>query len=87
MNNARDVRIIYKDAAQGHPVPRRAYEARGPFSRVVPTVVDIDRDPDWFPPGATAQNKMAGIPLYECSGCHRIVLETDLDGHVCEGDG
>ena len=80
------MRIIYKDAAQGHLIPARAYEARGPFSPVLPRVVDIDHDPDWYPPGATAQNKMAGITLYECSRCGDVLRETDLDAHVCEGD-
>lgn len=80
------MRIIYKDAVQGHSLPARAYEAKGPLRRVVPKVVDVDYDPDWHPPGATAQNKMQGIPLYECSRCERVLLETDLDRHVCEGD-
>jgi hypothetical protein len=80
------MRIVYRDAVQGHAIPSRAYEARGPFAPVIPQVVDIDHDPDWHPPGATAQNSMEGLALYECGACQAVLTENDLDGHVCEGD-
>jgi hypothetical protein len=53
---------------------------------VIPQVVDLDYDPDWFPPGATAQNNMEGTPVYECRTCGELLYEDELDGHVCEGD-
>lgn len=80
------MRTIRIDAEQGHAIPTHAYEARGPFAPVIPQVSDLDRDPDWFPPGATAQNKMQGVPMYECRGCGAVLLERYVDGHVCEGD-
>ena len=80
------MRTIRIDAEQGHAIPTRAYEARGPFAPVIPQVVDLDHDPDWFPPGATAQNDMQGKPVYECRVCEELLFEEELDAHVCEGD-
>jgi hypothetical protein len=80
------MRTIRIDAEQGHDIPTRAYEARGPFAPVIPKVGEIEYDPDWFPPGATAQNNMQGRPVFECRTCQAILFEEELDGHVCEGD-
>lgn len=80
------MRVIQRDAVQGHAVPDRVYEARGPFGRYQPQVVDIPYDPDYFPPGATAQNKMREVVMYECQSCMAILKETQTDGHVCEGE-
>jgi hypothetical protein len=82
------MRMVYVDAVQAHPVPSRAYEARGPFARYQPReILDTPFDPDKFPvAGATAQNEMRGVPMYECQDCKAILMETELDGHVCEGD-
>jgi len=80
------MRVIQKDAVQAHAVPSRVLEPRGPFPVYQPKVVDLPYDPDWFPPGATAQNNMQGIALYECSRCLIVLTEDQLDGHVCEGD-
>jgi hypothetical protein len=80
------MRVIQRDAVQAHAVPSRVYEARGPFGRYQPEIVDLPYDPDSFPPGATAQNGMKEIVMYECQQCLTILKETQLDGHVCEGD-
>lgn len=81
------MRVIQRDAVQAHAVPTRVYEARGPFGRYQPPEIkDLPYDPDKFPAGATAQNGMQEITLYECQSCLAILKETQLDGHVCEGD-
>lgn len=81
------MRVIYVDAVQAHAVPRRTYEARGPFERYQPPeILDLTHDPDKFPPGSTAQNGMREIVMYECQGCMAILSEHELDSHVCEGD-
>ena len=80
------MRVIHVDAVQAHAVPTRVYEARGPFSRYQPEIVNIPYDPDKFPRGATAQNGMKEVVLYECQACMTTLKETELDGHVCEGD-
>lgn len=80
------MRVIQRDAVQAHAVPSRVYEARGPFGRWQPEIVDLPYDPDKFPPGATAQNKMTEVVMYQCNRCEAILKETELDSHVCEGD-
>jgi hypothetical protein len=81
------MRVIQKDAVQAHAVPRRVLEARGPFpTPYQPQVVELTHDPDKFPPGATAQNGMQEVALFECQTCFTVLKEDQLDGHVCEGD-
>lgn len=81
------MRVIHKDAVQAHAVPRQVLEPRGPFpTPYQPRIVDLPHDPDRFPPGATAQNGMREVVMYECQRCMAILKETQLDGHVCEGD-
>lgn len=82
------MRVIHRDAVQAHAVPSRVYEARGPFGRYQPEIVEIPYDPDTFPvSGATAQNGMKGVVLYECQDCMGILTEAELDSHVCnEGE-
>lgn len=83
------MRVIHLQAQQGHPVPQRAMEPRGPFQHYEPVVVDLEEDPDEFPYGATAQNNMRGVDLYECQGCEAVLLESELDSHmsICGEDG
>ena len=80
------MRVIQRDAVQAHRVPDRVYEPMGPFGHYEPRVVPISHDPDKFPSGATAQNGMKGLPMYECNSCRRILTENQLDSHTCEGD-
>ena len=81
------MRVIRVDAVQAHYVPSRVYEARGPFPRQPdPEIKDLPYDPDRFPPGATAQNGMREVAMYECQVCAAVLMEPELDGHVCEGD-
>lgn len=78
------MRVIEIDAEQGHAVPDRILEARGPFGRVEPEVVDLPPDPNQLPPGATAQNNYREVALYECQACGGVVREDDLDIHECK---
>ena len=81
------MRVIQKDAVQAHAVPTRVYEARGPFGRWQPKeILDLPYDPDEFPFGATAQNGMQEVVRYQCTQCSEVLVEDQLDSHVCEGD-
>ena len=80
------MRVIQRDAVQAHAVPNRVYEPRGPFMAYQPQIADLPFDPDYFPPGATAQNGMTEIVMYECQVCMAVLKEAELDSHVCEGD-
>lgn len=77
------MRVIHRQAEQGHLVPQQVMEARGPFGRYEPKVVSLDAV-DEFPPGATAQNGMREIQMYQCRLCDGIVREDDLNTHDCE---
>lgn len=66
-------------------MPDRVLEPRGPFGKYEPEVHALEYDPDKFPPGATAQNGMKEVVMYECNLCGAILKETQLDGHTCEG--
>jgi hypothetical protein len=79
------MRVIYKDAEQGHAVPRTVMPVRNVFQPWNPEVVRED-PPDMFPPGATAQNGMQEVALYECRACGATVTEHQLDSHRCEGE-
>lgn len=79
------MRVIYKDAEQGHRVPSHVIDARGPFRPWNPEIVCED-PPDPFPPGATAQNGMTEVTFYECRACGATVSEYNLDSHRCEGE-
>lgn len=81
------MRVIYVEAEQGHAVPAHAYEPRGPFGAPIRTeITNLTHDPDKFPVGATAQNGMKEISLFECQICEAILRESELDAHICEGD-
>lgn len=80
------MRVIYKQAEQGHIVPSHVLEARGPFQHYEPEIVH-EEPVDLFPPGATAQNGMTEVVFYECRACEAVLRESELDAHQCdEGD-
>lgn len=79
------MRVIYKDAEQAHAVPRTVMEPRGPFAPYQPEIVQDEILPE-FPPGATAQNGMQEVALYECRQCGATVTEYRLTSHRCEGE-
>jgi hypothetical protein len=77
------MRVISIQAEQGHIVPSHVLEARGPFGRYEPERAEDVYVPE-FPPGATAQNGMHEVTLYECRDCHAVIREDNLDSHDCE---
>ena len=85
------MRVIHRQAEQGHLVPQRVMEARGPFGRYEPKVVPLDIVEE-FPPGATAQNEMrepVEEQMYQCRLCGGILREDELEDHAkqdCEGE-
>lgn len=78
------VRIIHKQAEQGHAVPSHILTASGPFGVYTPEKAEDEQVVDEFPYGATAQNDMVGIGLYTCNLCGSLVRETELSVHRCE---
>lgn len=77
------MRVIRIQAEQAHAVPQQVMQARGPFERYQPTIAALDVMPE-FPPGATAQNGMTEVALYECQRCGAVVRGDALDSHQCE---
>lgn len=75
-------RIIHKQAVQAHAVPATAYHPGDIFPPYRPEISDIDYDPDWFPPGATAQNDMRPN-RYQCQDCGAVLWEAELEDHDC----
>ena len=75
-------RVIHKQAVQAHAVPKQVLEARGPFKRYEPLIVRDEVRPE-FPPGATAQNGMREVVLYQCNYCKAVVKDFDTATHVC----
>lgn len=77
-------RIITK---QGHPVPKTAYTARGPFPPELyqrPEVI-VDYVPeDYIPDGTTAQNNFIEPKKFQCSLCGEVMYEHKTLDHKCE---
>jgi hypothetical protein len=78
------MRVIHIQAEQGHAVPRQVLDARGPFGRYEPERATEDYPSGDFPPGATAQNGMREVVMYECRACGAAVREDALDSHGCK---
>ena len=77
---------------QGHPVPKTAGYAKGPFPPELfeqPEVISNytpqpDSGDEEIPLGATAQNNFKGIRWFRCKTCRDIVPESKLGNHSCE---
>lgn len=84
------MRVLRRQAYQAHAVPKTAGYPKGPFSAEILAAPVVSReevlDDNPFPPGATAQNQFRGIKHYRCRMCHEVLLEEQLDGHICEVD-
>ena len=78
------MRVIHKQAVQAHLVPSIVMEARGPFSSYEPLRDETGTDAPEFPSGATAQNEMNEVVLYQCRDCGAVVKDRDIDYHECE---
>ena len=84
-------RIVRIATKQGHPVPKTAAPARGPFPAELfssqPVVenyegVSGNGGPE-VPTGGTAQNNYKAVKKYKCKICDEIVLEPHLPSHIC----
>lgn len=88
------MRIERVQAKQGHPVPRRAGYAQGPFppELLAPpeVIVDYVPQPDGggpaIPDEGTAQNGFKAFRWFRCKECNWVLREDELKGHVCEYD-
>ena len=78
------MRVIHIEAEQGHAVPKTVMGARGPFGKYEPARSADENPSDPYPSGATAQNGMRGVVLYDCNNCGATVREDNLDSHECE---
>lgn len=83
-------RIVTK---QGHPVPKEAGYAKGPFPPELlapPKIItEYTPQPDGgaedMPIGSTAQNNFKPIKWYKCKKCHGISSQHELSSHECDG--
>jgi len=83
----RVTRVITK---QGHPVPKTAGFAKGPFPPEIytPTEIIVDYQPldEDTPIGGTAQNNFAELSEFRCKLCGEIMFEHKTADHTCEGN-
>jgi hypothetical protein len=77
-------RVVTK---QGHAVPSSSHAPRGPFPpelfREPEMISDYTPIDDDVPIGGTAQNNFRAPKLFRCKSCSVLVLEYELDEHVC----
>lgn len=80
-------RVITK---QGHPVPKTAGYAKGPFpaeiytpTEIIVDYVPLDQD---TPVGGTAQNNFEEPTQFRCRLCGEVMFEHKTADHICEGD-
>ena len=75
---------------QGHPVPKSAGYAKGPFPselfqrpEVISDYVPFDQE---MPNGTTAQNGFTEPPVFKCRYCTELVYSHQIPDHICEGE-
>jgi hypothetical protein len=73
--------IIRKHAVQGHYVPRTAAPARGPFPAEI--FAANPRAEEHFPKGDSLHEAYDNIRYFRCKDCGDIMLDTELDDHIC----
>lgn len=80
------MRIVRRQAVQGHEIPSTAHHPRGPFPSEIlaPNVVVMEPE-DQVDPRANAQNLYRSPSLVRCTLCGDIMTEDVTDSHVCEG--
>jgi hypothetical protein len=78
-------RVITK---QGHPVPKTAGGAKGPFPpeifmtpEIIVDYTPLDQD---TPVGGTAQNNFTEPRSFRCKFCDEVMFEHKTADHVCE---
>lgn len=86
------MRIIRYETKQGHPVPKTAMPARGPFPPelfkspeiITDYIPQDDSGEAEIPEGGTAQNGFRELRWFRCRVCGDVVSEHDIDSHVCD---
>jgi hypothetical protein len=81
-------RIIQRiETKQGHPVPKSAGPAKGPFPPelyVQPHVItEYAPEIEEIPAGGTAQNNFRPPKVFKCRDCDELVLEHEISNHIC----
>lgn len=76
--------VVRIPARQGHPVPKTAYRAKGPFPQSLYEMnKTLDPGEVEAPPGATAQNSWTQVPTLICSYCGAHVPANQTEDHEC----
>jgi len=73
--------VIRKFAVQGHAIPSVVHAPRGPFPPEVlaePEMSIEARDADSLHVG------LDDIRFFKCRHCEAILIQKDLDDHICE---
>ena len=81
-------RIIQRiETKQGHPVPKSAGPAKGPFPPELyaqPEVItEYPPEIEDVPVGGTAQNNFRPPKVFKCRDCDELVLEYNISNHIC----
>jgi hypothetical protein len=78
-------RIVTK---QGHPVPKTAGYAKGPFPPELyqkpELITEYQALDDDVPSGATAQNNFVEPRAFKCKFCGEVMYEHKTVDHICE---
>lgn len=79
------MRIVRRQAVQGHAVPATAHRPQGPFPAEIlaPNVV-VTEDEEQPDPRANAQNFYRSPSMVRCTLCGDVMTEDVTDSHVCE---
>lgn len=85
------MRIERVQAKQGHPVPKRAGYAQGPFPpellRSPEVITDYEPQSDGggppIPDEGTAQNGFKAFRWFKCKDCDWVLREDELNKHEC----
>lgn len=78
------MRVIRRQAVQGHPIPSTAHRPQGPFPAEIlaPNQVVMEEE-ESVDPRANAQNLYRSPSLVRCTLCGEIMTEDVTDSHVC----
>ena len=76
--------LIRIQCVQAHPVPKVVGGGSIPWDPALFARPEkfVER-PEEFPPGATVQNGMQGVPLFSCDACGTILAESEIPSHDC----
>ena len=73
--------VIRKFAVQGHAIPSIVHEPRGPFPPEVLAEPEMTIDPSH---SDSLHVGFDNIRFFKCRHCDAILVQEDLDDHICE---